>query len=103
LEPGRYIDPVAKNVLLIDDDVALMNTYPERDALIDQNLRIALHHCGLDCNRAAHGIDDTRELDEHAIACRPDNATMVGRNHRIDKSLAVRLERLQRPDFVGTH
>jgi hypothetical protein len=102
-KPRGNIHTIAIDVVPIDNDVADVDANPEEDALIFRYDRISTDHAALNSDRAGHGINDTRVLDKHAIACRLDDATMVGCNHRIDKGLAVGLERLQRPDFVSTH
>jgi hypothetical protein len=89
LEPGRYIDPIAEDVLVIDYDVTCVNAYPQRNALNQRNVRIAPGHGALNRDRADNGLHSTRKLDEDAIPCRLDHSTVVlgdmGINHLVPK------------------
>src|SRR3989442_860327 len=53
LKPSRYIDAVAEDVLIVNDNVALVHAHPEFDPLVHRNVGIALGHRTLDSHRAA--------------------------------------------------
>ena len=59
------------NVGFVDDDVALMDTDAELDAIVGWHIRIALRHAALNFDRAAHRIDDTLEFHKRAISTSP--------------------------------
>jgi len=63
-------------------------------ALIE--ISVAVLHALLQHHGAAHRIDDRGELDEEAVA-------LVLGNQRIDKLLAMSLERDERPFLIGAH
>ena len=70
-------------------------------ALIE--ISVAVLHALLQHHGAAHRIDDRGELDEEAIAGGLNNAALVLGNQRIDKLLAMSLERDERPFLIGAH
>ena len=64
-EPRGDIDAVAHQVAVaLLDDVAKMNADPEDDAAILGHASVALDHGVLNFDSAAHGVDDTAELDD---------------------------------------
>ena len=50
------------------DHVAEMNAYAELDAPVDRHAGVALDHRVLELHRTTHGIDDTAEFHERAVA-----------------------------------
>ena len=56
---------------------------PKFDALVWRDLYVALDHRRLDFNGAVHGVDDTAELDDAAVARAFDDATVMHRNSRV--------------------
>ena len=84
LEPGCDIDAVAKNVAILDDDVALMDADAKLDPLCFRNPGIAASNRPLHFARTAQRIDDARELDEKPVAGCLDQPPTMRRDRRVD-------------------
>jgi hypothetical protein len=97
------VDAVAIDVVAIDDYVAEVDPDPENDALVLGVIAIAVDHCPLDFDGAAHGIDYALEFHQHAVAGGLDDAAAVLRDLRIDELAAMRFEAFERAFFVGSH
>src|SRR5262249_30436218 len=76
-EPGRDVDPMAEDVLALDDDVALVDANTELDALVFGDGGVPLDHLALHRDRAGNRFDDARELDQQPVAGRLDDAALV--------------------------
>ena len=76
-EPRCDVDPVAVDVVLVDDDVAEIDADAEPYATRLQNIRVAHPHLALDLDRAAHRVDDAGEFDEQPVAGRLNDATAM--------------------------
>jgi len=84
-QPRRDVDAVAQQVGAIDHDIAQVNSDPEGDEAVGSDLGIALRHTALHGQRAAHGVDDARKLDQDAVAGGLDDAAAMHRDGRIDQ------------------
>ena len=73
-EPRGDVDAIAKDVVVVDDDVAEIDADAEFDALALGHIGVALGYPALDLGRTAHRIDDALELDEHPVAGGLDDA-----------------------------
>ncbi len=101
LEARGDIDAVAHEVAVaLLDDIAEMNANPELDALLERDAGIALDHCGLDFDRAAHRVDHAAELDNAAIAGALDDAAVVHGDDWVDQVAAKRPQPRQRAVLV---
>ena len=100
-EPGGDVDPVAEDVVAVDDDVAEIDP----DAPFDAGLgRLgAFRHRRLPLGRAAHRVDDAGELDEQPVAGGLDDAAVMLGDGRVDQLRAQRLEPRERALLVGAH
>ena len=85
LQARGDVDAVAKNVVILDDDVAEVDADAELDALLGRDVGIAPRHAGLDLDGALHGLDDALELDQHAVAGGLDQPAVVLGDRRIDQ------------------
>src|SRR5690606_20165038 len=101
LEPRGYVDSVAEHVIALDDDVTDIDSDAELDALLGRHVGIAPAHPVLDRDRALHGIDDARELDQDTIAGRLDDTAVELREPRVDRLDAMSLQGRQGADLVG--
>jgi hypothetical protein len=70
---------------LIDPEIA---EHKELDALICRDFGIALGHAALNCHRASDRFDDTRELDQDAVAGGLDDAAFRPRDRPSPSRLA---------------
>src|SRR5271154_2296631 len=78
------IDPVAKNVVVVGDDVAEIDADPKPDAAIVGSLWLAVEHPALYLGGATHRVDDAGEFREHAVAGVFDDVASVLLDLRID-------------------
>ena len=76
-EAGGEIDPVAENVAVLDDDVALVDADAEVDALVGRDAFVAFRHRALHLDRTAHRADDAGEFDQQPVAHRLDDAALM--------------------------
>ena len=60
-------------------------------------------HAALHGDGAFDRVDDTCELDQHAIAHQFHDTSATFGNRRIDERRAVRLQRGQRTGLIGLH
>src|SRR5690242_10324611 len=102
-QPRRHVDAVAENVVTIDDDIADIDADAKLDAFLSRNIGIAFNHAALDVDGAAHRVDDTSMLDEHAVAGGLDDTAAVFGNLRIDEFFAMSLKLAERAFLIETH
>ena len=102
-QPGRDIDAVAKNVVVVDDDVADMDADAEFDAFCLGDVDIAQAHRALHLDRAAHRVHRAAELDQHAVAGGFDDAAAIFGDLGIDQRLAEGFQAGQRALLVDAH
>ena len=98
LDACRHIHAIAKDVVVVDDDVTDIDTDAKVD-LYDRSL-VSLDHLGLHGHRARYGIYDACKLHQHAVAGRLNDAAIVLGDSRIDDFTAVRLEGSKSADLV---
>src|SRR5215470_14848608 len=77
LEAGGDIDAVAKDVAVLDDDVAHVDPDTKLDAVVGSCAGVALGHLALHFDRAAQRVDDAAELDQQPITGGFDQAAAV--------------------------
>jgi len=80
----RDIDPVAKDIVALDDDVALVDTDAKLDPALGRQRRVAIGERRLHLGRTAERIDDARKLDQQAVAGGLDDSAPVLGDLRID-------------------
>jgi hypothetical protein len=61
-----------------------------------------LHHAVLHLNGTANSVDNAAKLDESAVACALDHASVVHRDGGIDQVAAQRSQSRQNAILVGT-
>src|SRR5262245_55527872 len=83
LKPGGDVDPIAEDVVALDDDVAEVDANAESNAAIFWNVDGLGDHRCLHLDRAAHGIDHARELQQQAVAGGLDDAAAVTGDGRV--------------------
>ena len=102
-KPSGNVDAVAKDVVVVDDDIADMDAEPEFNSHILRDVGVLRGHRALDLNRATGCIDGAGEFHKHAVTGRLDDAATVGSYSRVNKSFSGRLESGQCAFLVGTH
>jgi hypothetical protein len=66
-EARRDIDPVAKDVAVLGDDVAEVDADTKSDAPLVRYLQLAVDHPALDLSGAADGVDNTAKFRQQAV------------------------------------
>ena len=102
-EPGSDVDPVAKDVTLLHDDVALMDTNAEFNPFRGGGPGIAPGHRLLHLGRAAQSVHHAGEFDEQSVAGGLDQPAAMCGDLGVDQFAAVRLQPCQRAFLVGAH
>ena len=92
LEPCRDINPVAKDVAILDHDVALMDADAQLDAAVCWIVTVPVGDLPLDFDGAAQRVDDTAELYEKPVAGRLDPPAARDGERRLNH---LRPDRLQ--------
>jgi hypothetical protein len=103
LQARRDIDPVAKNVVALDNDVVEIDADAKPDAPLVGQLGLAVEHAALHFGRTAHRVDDAGEFRQHAVAGGLDDAAVMLADLRIDHFGEMRLEALMRAFLVRPH
>jgi hypothetical protein len=101
-QPRSNIDTVAINAGFVVDYITDIDSNPVLHAALWLDCRIALCHCGLNCNRTSDGVHYTRELGENAITSGVDNASAKLAKHRKHNCLMV-FEVAHRARLIRTH
>jgi hypothetical protein len=102
-KPSGDIDAVAKDIVVIDNDVADVDADPIFKPPDLGHSRILLGHAALHLDSAARGIDRAGELDQHAVAGRLDDPPAMCGDGGINQGLSGGLETNQYAFFVRTH
>jgi hypothetical protein len=102
LEPGRDVDPVAKDVAILDNDVADVDADAQFDPIVCRGARVALGHRLLHLDCVAHRIDHA-ELDQQAVAGGLDDAAMMLDDLRIEEFAAQSFEAFERAFLIRPH
>jgi hypothetical protein len=76
-EPGGNVDPVAKDVAILDDDVADIDAHAKFDAPLCRYCGVAGDHLALHLDRTAYRVDDAGELDKEAVTGGLDDPAAV--------------------------
>ena len=74
-EPRDEVDPIAENVAVLDDDVALVDAKAKLDPPFGWYARVPVRHRPLHIDGIAHGIDDARKLGQETVAGGLDDTT----------------------------
>jgi hypothetical protein len=101
LEPCGDIDPIPKNVVAIDDDVANVYSHPKLETRPTPCR--SFRHFLLNLDSAGHGIDGTCGLHQHAVAGSLYDAAVVLGDGGIDDLLPQFFQGCQSAHLVGPH
>src|SRR5581483_3396068 len=100
---GSNVDTVAEDVVVIDDDVADMDTNAKFDALILRHGDILIDHAALDFKGTTYRVYGAGKLDQHSVTGCLDDAPAMRGDNGIDEGLSDSLKPSQRAFLVGTH
>src|SRR5262249_5701063 len=94
---------VAKNIVLLDNDIANMDPNAKFDPIVWSRRLIALGHPALYFQGATRGVYGTWEFDQDPIACSLDNAAAIFPDFWFEELASVRVEARQGAFLVSTH
>ena len=97
------IDPITKDIVVIDDNIADVNADAKLDPLDLRYIDIVFGHGTLNFDRAAYRIYDAAELDESAVPGILDDAPAMIRDFWIKKRLSKSFQLRQRAFFVDPY
>src|SRR4051794_888220 len=103
LKARGNIDAIAKDIVVVDDDIADVDTDPEFNPDTLRDVGVLHGHAALDLNRAAGGIDGAGKLDQHSVAGSLDDATAMRGDYWIEQRLSERLQIGKRAFLVTSH
>ena len=84
LQAGGDVDAVAVDVLAVDDHVAEVDADAERKPVLGRQGGVALAQGLLDVDSAGQRLDDAREVGQHAVTRRADDAAVVLGDEPVD-------------------
>jgi hypothetical protein len=97
------VDAIAKNIVVIDDDVADVNADAEFDPGILRYIGVLPGHAALDFDGATRCVHGAGEFDQHAVAGGLDDAATMPGDRRIEQCFPQCLQLGQRAFFVAAH
>src|SRR5262245_54873298 len=103
LQAGGDVDTLAIEITALDDDVAEIAADAQYDALCFRPVVVRRRHLILQLDRARHGIDSTRELYEHAVAHKLDDAAVMLGHQRLNDARPPLLQGAQSARLVRLH
>src|SRR5262249_30254571 len=74
---GGDVDAVTKDIAVVDDDIAEIDTHAKLDPLVRRHAGVADGHFALHLDRTTHRVDDAGEFDQEAVTCRLDDPAPV--------------------------
>jgi hypothetical protein len=87
-QPHCYVDGDAPNIRTVGDDVADIDAQPELGTHVQRGC-IALEHCALNVDGAAHRGYRAFKFHEQRMACHPPSAAAVFQYSRLDQLLPL--------------
>src|SRR5215831_2314554 len=99
----RNINAIAKDVVVLDDDVAEIDPDPEPDPAFLGDRGCAIGHRELPFGRTAHRVYDAREFRQYPVASGVDDAAGVLVDLRVDDFASMRLQAFVRAFLVRAH
>ncbi|HEY3681194.1 MAG TPA: hypothetical protein VGL45_20970 [Bradyrhizobium sp.] len=103
LEPRRDVDAIAKDIVVVDDDVADMHPDAKFDPELGRHAGVLARHFLLDNDRATRGIDHAGELGQHAVSGVLDDAAAMAGDRRVHQRLSECLQLGNRAFLVAAH
>src|SRR5437870_8434198 len=84
LEPSRQVDAIAEDVAFLDNNVAEVNSDAEFDACV-RGTGVACPHGRLNVDRTSDGAHDAGKFNQHSIAGKFEDASIVLADFRVDQ------------------
>jgi len=97
------IDPITKDIVVFDDNIANVNADAKFDPFVLQDIGILFCHAALDFVGATYGIYDAPELNESSVPGILDDAPAMITDLGIKKLFSKSFELRQRAFFVDPY
>jgi len=103
LEARGDVDPVAMDIVALDDHIPQVDADAEYEPLVFIGCRLSLGHAVLPGHRAGDSIHHAGELDQQAVADELDDPAMMLGDERLQALLAQLGQMPKRPRLIRTH
>src|SRR5262249_3639762 len=80
LQPGRHVDAVAIGIAALDHNIAKVDADAQDDGAALWQIAVHRGHSSLQFDRALHSVVRTAKLNEHTVAGRLEDATVMTGN-----------------------
>jgi hypothetical protein len=97
------IDPIAKDVIVCDDDITYVNADAKFDPLFLRHTGILFRHAALDFVGTSHSVDHAGELNESTVPCILDDTSAMLSDFGIEKRPSESIQLRQRAFFVDPY
>ena len=102
-QPGCDVDPVAKDVVILEYDVAEIDADPELNPAAFRHIGGSIGHVPLDLDGAMDRLDGAGKFGKRAVAHRLDDTLFVFSDPGLDHLFKVALEGNERACLVLAH
>ena len=92
-EPRCDVDPIAEDVVLVENDITDVNADPKLNSGVLRDVGVLLNHASLNFNGTAHRIYCAGKLDEHSVASRFNDTTPMSGYCGIDEAFLAAFSR----------
>ena len=99
-ETHGNIDPVAKDIVLFDNDITDVNADAEFDPRVLRHVDILFGHAALNFVGTSHGVDHAGELSNSAVPGILDDTSVMLSDFGIENCSSKRFQSRQRAFFV---
>jgi hypothetical protein len=103
LQPCRDIDPIAVDIVRIDDDIAQIHPDTVPDPLLRRQRGVSSRHRLLDDDGTAHGLERAVEHGQEPVAGRLDHPAEMLLNGRLDHLAPMPLQAREGAFLVMVH
>jgi hypothetical protein len=102
-ETHGNIDPITKNIVLLDNNITNVNADAEFDPLVLRDVDILFSHAALNFVGTPHGVDHAGELSNSAVPSILDDTSAMLSDFGIEKRSSKRFQSRQRAFFVDPY
>jgi hypothetical protein len=103
LKPGRNVDPVAKYIVAIADNITKINANAVLNTVLGGDRTVALGHPLLEIEAAAHSVDDATKFHKQTVARRLNDLAAMLFDFGIYEVSKMRLHGAECAFLVHTH
>ena len=101
-EARRNIDPVALDVVTVDNDITEIYAHPKHDLLCRRFVGVTPRHFALNVSAALDRIDDAGKLYQNTIAHKLDEASAMFSDFWIDQLFLQSAQSQNRAFLIGS-